>query len=48
MLNSLRELRELLQATREFKPLTREEQRALEERAKPFTPQVAGMYHQWP
>lgn len=46
--NSLRELRELVQAAREFKPLSREELRALEERGKPLTAQVAGMYHQWP
>lgn len=46
--NSRLELRELVRAAREFKPLTREELRALEERGKPLTAQVAGMYHQWP
>ncbi|MDW8105570.1 MAG: aldo/keto reductase [Armatimonadota bacterium] len=46
--NSLRELRELVQAAREFQPLSREVRRALEERAKPFATQVAGMYHGWP
>ncbi|GIV06541.1 MAG: oxidoreductase [Fimbriimonadales bacterium] len=46
--NSLSELRELVQAAREFTPMSHEELRALEERAKPLTPQVAGMYHQWP
>ncbi|MCS6951007.1 MAG: aldo/keto reductase, partial [bacterium] len=46
--NSLRELRELVEAAREFQPLSREVRRALEERAKPFATQVAGMYHGWP
>jgi len=46
--NSLRELRELLAAARAFTPMTPDELRALEARAKPFTDQVAGMYHQWP
>lgn len=46
--NSLRELRELLLASREFKPLTPAERAALEERGKPLMQQVAGMYHQWP
>jgi predicted aldo/keto reductase-like oxidoreductase len=46
--NSLRELRELLAAARAFTPLTLDELRALEARAKPLTDQVAGMYHQWP
>ncbi|MCX7924365.1 MAG: aldo/keto reductase [Fimbriimonadales bacterium] len=46
--NSLRELRELVQAAREFKPMPAEQRRALEERAKPLVAQVAGMYHEWP
>lgn len=46
--NSLRELRELVQAAREFKPLSPTERGALEERGKPLMQQVAGMYHQWP
>jgi DNA-binding GntR family transcriptional regulator len=46
--NSLRELHELLAAARAFTPMTPDELRALEARAKPFTDQVAGMYHQWP
>jgi len=46
--NSLRELRELLAAARAFTPMTPDELRALEARAKPLTDQVAGMYHQWP
>lgn len=46
--NSLRELRELVAAARAFSPLTADEARALEARAKPLTDQVAGMYHQWP
>lgn len=46
--NSLRELRELLAAARGFTPLSSDELRALETRAKPLTDQVAGMYHQWP
>ncbi|MCS6831214.1 MAG: aldo/keto reductase [Armatimonadota bacterium] len=46
--DSLRELRELVQAAREFRPLSREARRTLEERAKPFAMQVTGMYHQWP
>ena len=46
--NSLRELRELLAAARAFTPMTPDEMRALEARAKPLTDQVAGMYHQWP
>lgn len=46
--NSLRELRELVQAAREFRPLSREARRALEERAKPFAMQVASVYHEWP
>ncbi|MCS6923404.1 MAG: aldo/keto reductase, partial [Fimbriimonadales bacterium] len=46
--NSLSELRELVQAAREFKPLSREAMRALEEHGKPLMAQVAGVYHQWP
>jgi aryl-alcohol dehydrogenase-like predicted oxidoreductase len=46
--NSMRELRELLAAARGFAPLSSDELRALETRAKPLTDQVAGMYHQWP
>jgi aryl-alcohol dehydrogenase-like predicted oxidoreductase len=46
--NSMRELRELLAAARAFAPLSQDELRALEARAKPLTDQVAGMYHQWP
>lgn len=46
--NSLRELRELVQAAREFKPMSSKELRALEERGRPLTAQVAEMYHQWP
>jgi len=46
--NSLRELRELLAAARAFTPMTPDELSAFEARAKPFTDQVAGMYHQWP
>lgn len=46
--NSLRELRELVQAAREFRPLSHEARSRLEERAKPFALQVAGIYHQWP
>jgi aryl-alcohol dehydrogenase-like predicted oxidoreductase len=46
--NSMRELRELIAAARAFAPLSSDELRALEARAKPLTDQVAGMYHQWP
>lgn len=46
--NSLRELRELVQAAREFTPIPPAERSALEERGKPLVNQVAGMYHQWP
>jgi aryl-alcohol dehydrogenase-like predicted oxidoreductase len=46
--NSMRELRELIAAARAFTPLSSDELRALEARAKPLTDQVAGMYHQWP
>ncbi|BCW96547.1 MAG: aldo/keto reductase [Fimbriimonadales bacterium] len=46
--NSLRELRELIAAARAFTPLSPDELRALEARAKPLADQVAGMYHQWP
>jgi aryl-alcohol dehydrogenase-like predicted oxidoreductase len=46
--NSMRELRELLAAARAFAPLSQDELRALEARAKPLTDQVAGMYHRWP
>jgi aryl-alcohol dehydrogenase-like predicted oxidoreductase len=46
--NSMRELRELIAAARAFTPLSSDELRALETRAKPLTDQVAGMYHQWP
>jgi len=42
----MRELRELLAAARAFAPLSSDELRALETRAKPLTDQVAGMYHQ--
>jgi len=46
--NSLRELRELVQLARNFRPLSREARRQLEERAKPFAMQVASIYHEWP
>jgi aryl-alcohol dehydrogenase-like predicted oxidoreductase len=46
--NSLRELRELVQAAREFKSFSPADRAALEERGKPLMQQVAGMYHQWP
>lgn len=45
--NSLRELRELMQAAREFTPMPPAARSALEERGKPLVNQVAGMYHQW-
>lgn len=46
--NSLRELRELVDAARAFSPMSADEMRALEARAKPLTDPIAGMYHQWP
>jgi aryl-alcohol dehydrogenase-like predicted oxidoreductase len=42
------QLRQLVQAAREFKPLTPEEMRALEERARPLTAEIADVYHAWP
>ena len=44
----MRQLRELIEAARTFKPLPPETMRAMEQRAKPFVEQVAGVYHNWP
>ncbi len=44
---SLHHLRELVRCAREFQPLKPEQMRALEERAKPLTSQVADVYHNW-
>ncbi len=46
--NSLQELREVVGAVREYKPLKPDQLRALEERARPLTQEIAGVYHTWP
>lgn len=42
------QLRQLVRAAREFKPLSTEQMKALEERARPFTREIAEVYHAWP
>jgi hypothetical protein len=42
------QLRQLVRAAREFKPLSTEQMKALEERVRPFTREIAEVYHAWP
>jgi aryl-alcohol dehydrogenase-like predicted oxidoreductase len=42
------QLRQLVQAAREFKPLSPDEMKALEARARPLTREIADVYHAWP
>ncbi|GBC93598.1 General stress protein 69 [bacterium HR15] len=42
------QLRQLVQIAREFKPLSAEQMKALEERARPLTREIAEVYHTWP
>lgn len=45
---SREQLRQLVQAAREFKPLSTEQMTALEERVRPLTREIAEVYHAWP
>ncbi len=45
---SREQLRQLVQAACEFKPLSEEQRHAIEERARPLTREIAAVYHDWP